>query len=656
MLRILANHNTKSNYEHKKYKFIKSSIIIFLTLVLYWNSNNILNIITYNYNYFNNSGIFMKDDLSFNLINRKYFYYHQLKIIQIIYKIQIFDLNKKPIFPSDLALNYNLHIACFIIINNTININSLIAIEEDKYFKCTEFFKLNENIEYGIVVYETDINNNIIKKFFLYNKNKMNIKLNYKDVKNINNFKNNNNNNYIFPGQTNKQNNLIKMNKLKKLYTQKSNYNLKRNSIIEKNQWNFMNIFNEYFCFCIGYKCFNSKINEKCRYYYYLYLIDKNSYIYPKTDYLLMDFIFKKYSSDDAYPIFKEMVNHNLNAHYLTENEEIYKKYCHKKIPCNHIIYVNQKNYTINDEFLEKHFTLILKLKMVLNSVGVDINFINNLFYNIDYITYICICHGISYFKDYLYNIYYGPKNFDKLLIPNSDLLISAAIKYGWKEKDIIKFNLPRWDKYNLDCKLSYKNSNIKINSIFIMFTWRELKENKRISSYYIDNIQNLLQNEQLINNIIKHNLTLYFSLHHGLYQYKKLFTNIKNFEYIEENNIAECLSKTDLLVTDFSSIIFDMIYRRKPYIIYIPDSNDLNINNIYSENTCNIINKFKNKTFPFENIYLDINSTVNKIIYYINNKFELEKKMTVFYNNFNFTKENITFKFIQYISKLKPK
>ena len=40
-----------------------------------------------------------------------------------------------------------------------------------------------------------------------------------------------------------------------------------------------------------------------------------------------------------------------------------------------------------NGNFLEKHFTLILKLKQVLSSVGVNINFINNLFYNIDYIT-----------------------------------------------------------------------------------------------------------------------------------------------------------------------------------------------------------------------------------------------------------------------------
>ena len=35
---------------------------------------------------------------------------------------------------------------------------------------------------------------------------------------------------------------------------------------------------------------------------------------------------------------------------------------------------------------------------------------------------------------------------------------------------------------------------------------------------------------------------------------------------------------KSNLLITDFSSVTFDFIYQRKPIIIYIPDSEDLNI------------------------------------------------------------------------------
>ena len=261
----------------------------------------------------------------------------------------------------------------------------------------------------------------------------------------------------------------------------------------------------------------------------------------------------------------------------MTEKEEIYEKYCHNKKKCNLIIYTKDIGYKINDGFLERYLSLILKLRQVLSSEGVNINFINNLFYNIDYITYICIGHGISYFKYYLYKQYYGPKKFDKLLIPNSKKLISVTMKYGWKEKDLIKLNLPRWEKYNNIYINKYQKEigNIKSESIFIMFTWREIKYGRKISSYYINNIVNLINNEELNNNLINHNLTLYFTLHHKVLKYRKKFKFKYNIKYIEENDISECLSKTNLVITDFSSIVFDIIYRRKPYIIYIPDAYD---------------------------------------------------------------------------------
>ena len=46
--------------------------------------------------------------------------------------------------------------------------------------------------------------------------------------------------------------------------------------------------------------------------------------------------------------------------------------------------------------------------------------------------------------------------------------------------------------------------------------------------------------------------------------------------KFIELNNIVDYIEKSDLFITDFSSIIFDFIYRRKPFIIYIPDYNDI--------------------------------------------------------------------------------
>ena len=166
----------------------------------------------------------------------------------------------------------------------------------------------------------------------------------------------------------------------------------------------------------------------------------------------------------------------------------------------------------------------------------------------------------------------------------------------------------------------------------------------------YINNIKSLINNQNLNNKLINNNLTLYFSLHHRVLNYKNKFKFKNNIQYIKENDIAECLSKTNLLVTDFSSIIFDMIYRRKPYIIYIPDLNDSKIKKIYNSHSYNVINKFKTNKYQFENVNFDINSTINKINYYIDNDFKLDDKLKEFYNKFNLKKGNIIDGFIKYI------
>ena len=552
------------------------------------------------------------------------------------------------ILPSDLALIYNLHIICFLKINNYINIYSLANIEEDRLFKCTEFLNLHENFHLGVIIYKIDKKGFIKNDYKLFYLNKRIFNYDTKDDDIFNITKLVNQYNYSFNQSMNED--IIKESKLKQLYILKPFGNLKRNFINSENNWNFLNIFNYYFCYCKGISCLNIKISNICKYFFYIYIIDNNRNVYEKTDFLFMDFILKKYSSDDVYPIFQEMINKNISSHYLTEKKKIYEKYCKGKKVCDSVIYVNEKSYKINDEFLENHLTLILKLDKVISSVGVNITFINNIFYNIDYITYICVGHGVSFFKYYLYKEYYGPNNFDKLLIPNSDLLISCTKKYGWREENLIKMNLPRWDKYNHEKRQIRGKGNMNENSVFFMFTWRELKTNKNVTLSYFENIIKILNNEILINKAKENYITLYFSIHHKFIKYKDDFTINQYIKTVGEDDISDCLSKTSLIVTDYSSIIFDMIYRRKPYIIFIPDAYDPEIKINYLKTSYNIIKKFKYNHFSFENIFFDINSTVNKINYYIDNRFEIDLELIKLYNDFKFKHSNTKKEFIDYL------
>ena len=94
-------------------------------------------------------------------------------------------------------------------------------------------------------------------------------------------------------------------------------------------------------------------------------------------------------------------------------------------------------------------------------------------------------------------------------------------------------------------------------------------------------------------------------------------------------------------------------MYRRKPFVIYIPDANDPEIKNIYTTNYYELIESMKNGSIVFENKFFEVNETINKIIYYINNKFKLDEKLVSFYKSFQFKYMNYTNKFINYLKDI---
>ena len=442
--------------------------------------------------------------------------------------------------------------------------------------------------------------------------------------------------------------------KLKRAYYRYPLCNLKRIIAVKEDEWIYKNIYNHYFCFCKGDKCSISEITQLCKYLFYLNIIDNNRNIYNKTEYIFVDFIFGSLSSDDTYPIFKEMEKQKLSVHYITEKEDIYNKYCFKDNKCEIIISCNNYNFLYFGDVLEKHLTLLLKTKAVISAKYQTISIINyfsKLFYNIEYIIYIAVGHGVCYFKKFLFdeNNLYSPTQNDKILIPPSNKFISIALKYGWKYEDIIQLNLPRWDKYNY-------NETINNNSIFVMFTWRNRIKNRKISNGYVNNITYFLINNLLVNLLKKNNITLYFSYHYLLnyrLSSKYLLGKNKYIKIIEQNDISDIISKANLLITDFSSIIFDFIYRRKPFIMYIPDSNDPDLSNKYVEEYYELIKSIRNDTFKFKNKYFDYFEVINKIEYYINNNFTLEPNLEKFYDSFKLKKGNTTNSFIEYLKNL---
>ena len=444
--------------------------------------------------------------------------------------------------------------------------------------------------------------------------------------------------------------------KIKYIYIQKPKCETKSKINLPKNEWIFLNIYHHYFCFCHGNNClYHNLLNYQnktqiCKYKFYLNLIEENKYLYNKTDYLLADFPGDFQSIDDAYPLFQKLIKLKKNAYYMTINKMIFNNKNIDDVLKKHII----KGNMIDGNFLEKYFSMILRLKAVIS--GAEYFSFYNIFYYIDYITFISLTHGINYFKSDLFKTYYGSKRYNKIVISTSEKIISLALQNGWNEKDLIKICLPKWDK------LDYFNKNNLIRknkSIFIFFTWRNWNKNiiddMILKSNYFQNIIELLNNKYLINSCIHNNITLYFCLHHmlSLYKDKINFTN-RNIKFIEQNEIFQVIKKSNLLVTDFSSVIFEYIFQNKPYVMFIPDADEQNIEKIYNPEYFNLIKKFKEGSINFMNEYLNIKQAVNKIINYIDNDFNVEKNLSDFYKNFNFTCGNNTMKFINYLENLK--
>lgn len=575
----------------------------------------------------------------FNLSYINYYFSYNLSKVELKYILLFLDKDKNLLEPSDLALFYNQHIFCIMKKQNSY-LQSVSNIEQNKFFSCLEYFELNQQVEFGFRIcndiYEC-------KTIYLFDQSI----IDYNNQKYLNDelfsF-------YYIHQQYSSLFEKAHSTKNDKYLLEKSYISLpicstKENAIPFKNIWYFRNVYNHYFCVCKGVKCSSNKDLDECKYYLYLNIIDKNKNIYKKTHYLLLDFLYSNRAPGDAYIIFREMVKQNMSAYYLTERNDIYQEYYDNKTKFQKIIPIINKQYNINGDFLEKYLILFLKLKSVIS--GSEFFSKENIFYNIKYITFICLGHGVNYFKPFLYKDYYGCRRYNKIILP-SKKIISIAKKYGWKENDIIKIGLPKWDLFDKYSSEMKNKTNEKC--IFMMFTWRKFREGKDISSNYFKNILELVNNQLLTEILYQRNITFYLSLHHNLLNKESMFQSQNKVKYINQEDIITCLMKCDLVISDFSSIIFDLMYRNRPFILFIPDSDDQNINELYDDDYFNIINAIKNDSIKFENKCFNVSDAVKKIQYYVENNFNLDIKLKELYKEFGLNHNHNINHLIEYL------
>ncbi len=229
--------------------------------------------------------------------------------------------------------------------------------------------------------------------------------------------------------------------------------------------------------------------------------------------------------------------------------------------------------------------------------------------------------------------LYADRSRFDMFItstIPETEFIES---RFGYN-KGIIKLcGLPRFDNLH--------DAVVMKNRILIMPTWRywfNLKSKEQIGlnndfihSKYMMSWKSFLESTKLQNLIKQHDLEVIFYLHRNLQYHLKDMKNIvktsATFASWKDFDIQDLLKSSAMLITDYSSVFFDMVYMKKPVLFYQFDLEDFRRGQ-YKEGY------FKYDDNPFGKSFNDVDTTINELERIIKNNFECSYDYTKTHND----------------------
>ena len=177
--------------------------------------------------------------------------------------------------------------------------------------------------------------------------------------------------------------------------------------------------------------------------------------------------------------------------------------------------------------------------------------------------------------------LYADKSNFEMFITSTRPEKKFVEDNFGYKKGVIKLTGMPRFD--NLHRNITKKNR------IIIMPTWRSwlnLKSQRKIglnsnfeTSEYLVRWKELLESNRLNDLIDKHNLEIIFYPHRNMQRYLDKFTSNLNSKVIiaswKDYDLQELLLTSSIMITDYSSVFFDMVYMKKPIIFYQFDVDD---------------------------------------------------------------------------------
>ena len=239
--------------------------------------------------------------------------------------------------------------------------------------------------------------------------------------------------------------------------------------------------------------------------------------------------------------------------------------------------------------------------------------------------------------------LYYDVSKIDRFICSTKQEYEYIKKNFGYPNENLVLTGFARWDDL-------HKCKTIK-NRILIMPTWREWlgrisSDTKRIETgdSFVDTTYykkwNAFLNEYDLKKIIEdYNLEVLFFPHRNMQKYIQHFSVDDRYIKIaswKDYDVHELLKTSEMIITDYSSVFFDMVYMKKPVIFYQFDINEFREYH------------YKNGYFDYENnpfgkSFTDSNGVIEELRVMIVNDYKMghdyelaHKNIFTYYDNKN--------------------
>lgn len=150
---------------------------------------------------------------------------------------------------------------------------------------------------------------------------------------------------------------------------------------------------------------------------------------------------------------------------------------------------------------------------------------------------------------------------------------------FGFPEEKIILTGMPRFDNLH-----DYKSEE---KYVLIMPTWRsrfslnsqqQKQDNNFKNSLYKRGWEKFLNSDEFKNIIERYNLKVIFFPHRNMQPFLNefcIYNKRVNVADWKDYNIQDEIKKASVMITDYSSVFFDMVYMKKPVLFYQFDYDD---------------------------------------------------------------------------------